>query len=87
MAKKQAARKKPNAADLTMRNLRAAVKRHEETQQQLANLALAHVDVTNRCTRLENALGSLITWTAQSANSPFSQQEAERLLRILHGTE
>lgn len=32
---------------------------------------------------LRKTLGSLIAWMAQSANSPISVKEAERLLRML----
>jgi hypothetical protein len=33
---------------------------------------------------LTNTLGSLMTWMAQSANSPISLNDAERLLKLLH---
>jgi len=34
---------------------------------------------------LKLALGSLIQWTAQSAGSPISQDEANRLLKMMEG--
>lgn len=37
--------------------------------------------------RLKKALGTLITWLPQSANSPIRQDEASELLNILDGHE
>jgi len=34
---------------------------------------------------LKNALGALITWMAQSANSPIRPDEATKLLRMADG--
>lgn len=36
---------------------------------------------------LKKALGTLISWLPQSANSPIRQDEASRLLNIMNGHE
>ncbi len=36
---------------------------------------------------LQKALGTLISWAAQSANSPIRHDEAARLVSILEGRE
>jgi len=40
-------------------------------------------DTEDRLKRLEAAVGTLISWIAQSANSPLSHNEAAKLLEIL----
>jgi len=34
---------------------------------------------------LKTALGTLLTWVSQSANSPLRRDEVERLLNIMNG--
>ena len=36
---------------------------------------------------LQKALGTLLSWLPQSANSPIRQDEASRLLNIMNGHE
>lgn len=48
--------------------------------QQIAKLQIEVRD-------LRKALGTLIAWLPQSANSPIRADEAERLLNILNGHE
>jgi len=50
----------------------------------VGELARIIVALERTVARLESTVGTLITWMAQSANSPIRVDEAERLLTMLH---
>lgn len=50
------------------------------TEQEIAELKL-------EVNQLKRALGSLITWMAQSSNSPIRRDEASTLINMMNGHE
>lgn len=54
------------------------------TEQQIADLDLKIAALKAEVKTLTYVLGTLISWLPQSANSPIRQDEAAKLLALLH---